>query len=73
MADTLWMILSLRPTGIELAKLADLPAPLLNEAERVANALSALHAKRENESKGGKIAQRRKALLKVRGSTQCSI
>ncbi|KAF8508765.1 muts domain V-domain-containing protein [Gautieria morchelliformis] len=52
--------------GIELAVLADLPQAVIVEGQRVANLLSELHAKREGESRSGKVALRRKALLRLR-------
>ena len=52
-------------TGLGLARLADLPADILTEANRVAEKLAALHAKEEEQSESSKIALRRKALLRV--------
>lgn len=59
------MLTVIRVIGIELAGLADLPQDIIVEGQRVAYRLSDLHAKREVESKSGKIALRRKALLRV--------
>lgn len=58
----------IRGAGIELAGLADLPQAVIVEGQRVANRLSDLQAKREEESRSGKIALRRKALLRVTSS-----
>ncbi|KAF8588523.1 hypothetical protein K439DRAFT_1406319 [Ramaria rubella] len=51
---------------IELAGLADLPRPVIEEGRRVANRLAEFHAKCEAESQSGKVALRRKALLRLR-------
>ncbi|TFK42146.1 muts domain V-domain-containing protein [Crucibulum laeve] len=52
--------------GLELARLADLPADVLSEGRRVAEQLAALHAKHKEESESSKISIRRKALLRLR-------
>jgi DNA mismatch repair protein MSH4 len=52
-------------SGIELARLADLPADVLTEAKRVAEKLASLHARGEESSVSHNIAVRRKALLRV--------
>lgn len=52
-------------SGLELARLADLPTDALAEAKRVADKLAVLQAKDEEESRSNKIALRRKALLRV--------
>lgn len=51
--------------GLELARLADLPADVLTEGKRVAEHLAALQTRHETESESSKIALRRKALLRV--------
>ena len=52
--------------GLELARLADLPANVLAEGKRVAERLQVLQARHEEDSESSKIALRRKVLLKVR-------
>lgn len=52
-------------TGLELARLADLPDDVVVEAKRVATKLAALHAIRQENSESNKITIRRKALLRV--------
>ncbi|CCM03700.1 uncharacterized protein FIBRA_05846 [Fibroporia radiculosa] len=52
--------------GLELARLADLPEDVLVEGRRIAENLTALHAKEEQESRTNKVAIRRKALLRLR-------
>ncbi|CAK5271911.1 unnamed protein product, partial [Mycena citricolor] len=52
--------------GLELARLADLPEEVLMEGKRVAERLAALHIKHEGQSESGRIAVRRKALLRLR-------
>ncbi|KAJ7271034.1 muts domain V-domain-containing protein [Mycena rebaudengoi] len=52
--------------GLELARLADLPADVLVEGKRVAINLAQLHARHEEDSESSKIAMRRKALLRLR-------
>ncbi|KDR68697.1 hypothetical protein GALMADRAFT_146051 [Galerina marginata CBS 339.88] len=52
--------------GIELARLADLPADVLVEGRRVAEKLAALQTMHEESSDGHQIAVRRKALLRLR-------
>lgn len=52
--------------GLELARLADLPEDILTEGRKMAEKLTALHAKRQGESESGKISARRKALLRVK-------
>jgi len=59
------MLATFELLGLELARLADLPTDVLTEATRVAEKLSALQAKAEEESASSKIALRRKALLRV--------
>jgi DNA mismatch repair protein MSH4 len=54
--------------GLELARLADLPADVLEEGKRVAKELQVLQTRHEEESASSKIALRRKVLLKVRRS-----
>lgn len=51
--------------GIELARLADLPADVLSEGKRVASNLAELDARNQGDSESTKIALRRKALLRV--------
>jgi DNA mismatch repair protein MSH4 len=55
--------------GLELARLADLPEDVLTEGRRMAEKLTALHAKRQGESESGKISARRNALLRVKNSS----
>ncbi|KAJ7222335.1 muts domain V-domain-containing protein [Mycena pura] len=52
--------------GLELASLADLPKDVLVESKRVATKLAALQMRQEEHSESGKIAIRRKALLRLR-------
>jgi DNA mismatch repair ATPase MutS len=52
-------------SGIELARLADLPANVLAEANRVAEKLSARQTQSEESSESHKVSVRRKALLRV--------
>ncbi|KAI0075934.1 hypothetical protein K474DRAFT_1645947 [Panus rudis PR-1116 ss-1] len=52
--------------GLDLARLADLPENVLVEARRVAEKLTELEARKNEESKTTKIAIRRKALLRLR-------
>ncbi|KAF8639396.1 hypothetical protein AX17_001521 [Amanita inopinata Kibby_2008] len=52
--------------GLELARLADLPEDILVEGRKIAKKLAALQAKHQEESESGKIAIRRKALLRLR-------
>lgn len=52
-------------SGLELARLADLPPDVLQEAQRVSERLSALQAREEGSSDGHKTSVRRKALLRV--------
>ncbi|TFK57730.1 hypothetical protein OE88DRAFT_1671924 [Heliocybe sulcata] len=52
--------------GLETARLADLPQDVMDEGRRVANHLSALEARREEQSQTSKVAIRRKALLRLR-------
>ncbi|KAF9007936.1 muts domain V-domain-containing protein [Cyathus striatus] len=51
--------------GLDLARLADFPTDVLNEAKRVAESLAALHSKHEEESQSSKVARHRKALLRL--------
>jgi hypothetical protein len=52
-------------TGIDLARLADLPSDVLVEGRRVAERLAALQSSHEEASESSKVAMRRKALLRV--------
>ena len=52
-------------TGIDLARLADLPLDVLVEGRRVAERLAILQKSHEESSETRKIANRRKALLRV--------
>ena len=52
-------------TGIDLARLADLPSDVLVEGRRVAESLAILQKNHEESSESRKIANRRKALLRV--------
>ena len=52
-------------TGIDLARLADLPSDVLVEGKRVAERLALLQKSHEESSESRKIANRRKALLRV--------
>jgi hypothetical protein len=52
-------------TGIDLARLADLPLDVLVESRRVAERLALLQTSQEESSESRKIAIRRKALLRV--------
>ena len=52
-------------TGIDLARLADLPSDVLVESRRVAERLAVLEKSDEESSESRKIANRRKALLRV--------
>lgn len=51
--------------GLDLARLADLPADVISEARRVSERLTELEARKNEESKSSRIAVRRKALLRV--------
>ncbi|KAG5634921.1 hypothetical protein H0H81_000324 [Sphagnurus paluster] len=51
---------------LDLARLADLPDDVLAEGKRVAETLTALDAKHEEESESSRAAIRRKALLRLR-------
>ncbi|KAH9939032.1 muts domain V-domain-containing protein [Epithele typhae] len=51
---------------LDLAKLADLPAPVITEARRVAEYLSDKEAREQQESRSHKLTIRRKALLKLK-------
>ncbi|KAF8972583.1 muts domain V-domain-containing protein [Flammula alnicola] len=53
-------------SGVELARLADLPSDVLVEGRRVAEKLTALQTRHEESSEGSKIAIKRKALLRLR-------
>ena len=52
-------------TGLDLARLADLPDDVLAEARRVSEKLTELEERKKEESKTNKVAIRRKALLRV--------
>ena len=54
--------------GIDLARLADLPLDVLIESRRVAERLAVLQTNHEESSESRKIANRRKALLRVNSS-----
>jgi DNA mismatch repair ATPase MutS len=51
--------------GLELARLADLPADVLTEAQRVATSLTETDLHDKEQSQTSKISIRRKALLRV--------
>lgn len=51
--------------GLELARLADLPADVLTEAQRVAKSLAETDLHDKEQSQTSKISIRRKALLRV--------
>ncbi|KAI0369881.1 hypothetical protein BV20DRAFT_1036163 [Pilatotrama ljubarskyi] len=51
--------------GLDLARLADLPAPVVVEARRVAEFLTAQEERDQQQSRTSKLAVRRKALLRV--------
>ena len=55
----------LHPTGLELARLADLPQDVLSEAWRVSKKMKDLESKRESDSTANQIAIRRKTMLRV--------
>ena len=59
-------------TGIDLARLADLPLDVLVESRRVAERLADLQTSHEESSESRKIAIRRKALLRVIPSSVAS-
>ncbi|KAI0668609.1 muts domain V-domain-containing protein [Trametes maxima] len=52
--------------GLDLARLADLPAPVITEARRVAEFLSQQEERDQQQSHTSKLAIRRKALLRLR-------
>ncbi|GJE94158.1 MutS family DNA mismatch repair protein [Phanerochaete sordida] len=52
--------------GLDLARLADLPADVISEARRVSERLTAIEAKKNEESRSTKVAVRRKALLRLK-------
>lgn len=56
-------------TGIDLARLADLPLDVLDESRRVAGRLVVLQTTHEELRESRKIANRRKALLRVISSS----
>lgn len=51
--------------GLDLARLADLPAPVVTEARRVAELLTEQEERDMEQSRTSKLAVRRKALLRV--------
>lgn len=51
--------------GLDLARLADLPNDVLAEGRRVAEALSEMEERQEQDSRSNKVSIRRKALLRV--------
>lgn len=51
--------------GLQLAKLADLPADVLSEAARVTELMEEKHSALKASSETGRIAQRRKVFLRV--------
>lgn len=53
------------PLGLQLAKLADLPDDVLNEATRVTGLLEEKHSAEKASSEVERIAQRRKIFLRV--------
>lgn len=59
-------------TGIDLARLADLPSDVLVESRRIAERLAVLQTSHEESSESRKIAIRRKALLRVISSSVTS-
>ena len=59
-------------SGIDLARLADLPSDVLVESRRVAERLAVLQKSHEESSESRKIANRRKALLRVTPSVTSS-
>lgn len=52
--------------GLELARLADLPADVLTEGQRVATSLAETEARDKEQSRSSKTSIRRKALLRLR-------
>ncbi|KAL1952427.1 hypothetical protein VTO73DRAFT_1576 [Trametes versicolor] len=52
--------------GLDLARLADLPAPVVTEARRVAELLTEQEERDMEQSRTSKLAVRRKALLRLR-------
>ncbi|PCH39217.1 nucleoside triphosphate hydrolase protein [Wolfiporia cocos MD-104 SS10] len=52
--------------GLDLARLADLPNDVLAEGRRVAEALSEMEERQEQDSRSNKVSIRRKALLRLR-------
>jgi len=52
--------------GLQLARLADLPDDVLSEAARVTELMEEEHSARKASSEAGRIAQRRKVLLRLR-------
>lgn len=52
-------------TGLELARLADLPDDVLKEGRRIAEGLQDLQDRQQQDSRTNKVAIRRKALLRV--------
>ncbi|PCH33162.1 hypothetical protein WOLCODRAFT_93032 [Wolfiporia cocos MD-104 SS10] len=52
--------------GLDLARLADLPDDVLAEGRRVAEALSEMEERQEQDSRSNKVSIRRKALLRLR-------
>ncbi|KAL7285904.1 hypothetical protein ACG7TL_001015 [Trametes sanguinea] len=58
--------LALAIVGLDLARLADLPAPVISEARRVAEVLTDQEEQDQRQSRTSKLAIRRKALLRLR-------
>lgn len=58
------IVLSSR-SGLDLARLADLPESVISEARRVAEYLTKQAEREQQQSRTSKIALRRKALLRV--------
>ncbi|KAI0271729.1 muts domain V-domain-containing protein [Gloeopeniophorella convolvens] len=52
--------------GLQLARLADLPADVLTEASTIANRLADTSTQQDENSESSKVAKRRKAVLRLR-------
>lgn len=61
----LYTLVVLIRVGLDLARLADLPAPVVTEARRVAELLTEQEERDMEQSRTSKLAVRRKALLRV--------
>lgn len=61
----IWCRLLTRDAGLELARLADLPPSILEDAEQIAYELSAKEEQAQKRSLTDKVFQRRRIMLRV--------